>query len=560
MAESSGITRARKERAQQYGSYENYQNKMALWRSESTAATTFRDETLKAYRNAPVGARKLLDDLIDEAEHQTPFWMNPFILSTLDLALIGSPEGSNEWEWDSNGTYGRGVKPVEVTYQDYSALGWPTSAGTPIRKVTKWEHAEILRRLKAGGLTKPGAEVRTIGKTLAEMIEDDEPEPEWIIEGILREGGASMVYGPSGIGKTWFTHTLMFIAAAGKGAGILNPQTDQWILKAGPHEGVNVCLIDGEMITADIAGRAKTLCGALRLQMVGSVSLVKPLDLEELRLSLVQGGTDSDEAAEIIAQLKACEDAKPESLKPLPDPDAPFVDLSKIKIFPKAAQDHRAEFVDLSDPEWKSRIVEFCREHNIKVLILNNLSTLNEGLEDENAATAWSPLNALVVSLKNEGVATILVHHANKAGSGFRGSSNLVTTLETVIALEDAKGAKKDAQFRISFEKNRAHGQPEADGKTLRLEEGRWVCDVDPLSQAMRVVEMVKSLHYKKQQDIADEIGVDQATVSRIFMAVECMGLVKEGDLQDTLREARALHKRMASPAIEPDEDDGPDL
>ncbi len=141
---------------------------------------------------------KTLEDLREALGAGSPYWMSPFELCGIELALIGSPENSKEWRADSAGHTQRAKLPMGVTYQDYTNVGWPSSAGSPVRKVTRWEHQEILRRLKFGGLTKPGAEVQTVGKTLAEMIEDGEMLPDWIIDGVLREGGSAMIYGPSG--------------------------------------------------------------------------------------------------------------------------------------------------------------------------------------------------------------------------------------------------------------------------------------------------------------------------------------------------------------------------
>jgi RecA/RadA recombinase len=418
--------------------------------------------------------------------------------------------------------------------------------------VTPEENTEILRRLETGGLTKPGAEVTTIGKTMAEMVEEDEPTPGWIIEGILREGGATMVYGPSGIGKTWFTHTLMLMAAAGRGAGVHNIQTDRWMLKAGGHEGVKVCLLDGEMRSADLKDRTVILCDALGLRMAGSMQGLEPLDLGQLRLALLASGEDARAVEDTIRGLREREEGPQQRLTAVLDPDSPYVDLSKIIVYPKAAQDHRVDFVDLVDTEWKHRIIEFCRAQQIKVMILDNLSTLSESLEDENAATAWIPLNSLIVALKNEGVATILVHHTNKGGEGFRGSTNIQTTLETSLGLMKLDNAKAGdgATFRVKVDKNRAGGQIEAEGKTLKLREGRWVCEVDVIDQAAKVVEMVRSLRFKTQAEIGVELGVDQATVSRIFVAAESLKLVQFGELGEKLKEARKLAKRLLEPVV----------
>ena len=195
------------------------------------------------------------------------------------------------------------------------------------------------------------------------------------------------------------------------------------------------------------------------------------------------------------------------------------------------------------------------------MLILDNLATLSETLEDENSAANWNPLNSLIVALKKEGVATILVHHSNKGNNGYRGSSNLATTLETIVRLEPLSGAEasEGAAFKVKFDKNRAYGQPEADGKSLRLKEGRWVSEVDPMEMAGLVVEMARSLRYKTQRDIGLRLGVDQATVSRAIRAAEAKNLVEDRRVGGWLRQARDLAKQLEEPVESEVIDDQPE-
>jgi hypothetical protein len=93
------------------------------------------------------------------------------------------------------------------------------------------------------------------------------------------------------------------------------------------------------------------------------------------------------------------------------------------------------------------------------LVILDNFSTLGE-VEDENAASSFNAIQQFLLNLKVQGVATMLVHHANKTGEDFRGSSKLAATFETIIMLERLKeetghGA---AQFRVRWDKVRAGG------------------------------------------------------------------------------------------------------
>jgi hypothetical protein len=307
------------------------------------------------------------------------------------------------------------------------------------------------------------------------------------------------------------------------------------------------------MTKGDITQRTKDLCGVLGLRMSGGLRFAPDYDLGRLGLALAANG-ESD-AGEIIATLgeaKLLAERQSEKLAANfhQDGEGPSVDLSNVVVYAKAAQSHRAEFPDIVNTEWRIQIIEWAKRERIELLVLDNLTTLTDSLEDENAAAAWSPLNALVVGLKEAGIATLLVHHSNKTGSGYRGSTAIATTLETIVKLDALKGpqSKGGAGFQVSLEKNRANGKPEVDGKTMLLRDGQWLVKVDEFERAAHVVEMVKSLRYRNQTELAEELGVDQATVSRIFRVAEAQGLVKSGDLAALLKTAKRLEADMARP------------
>src|SRR5262249_15327392 len=145
------------------------------------------------------------------------------------------------------------------------------------------------------------------------------------------------------------------------------------------------------------------------------------------------------------------------------------VDLGSIQMFPKTDQHVDAVFPDLVDPEFLPVIVGYAKRNNVDLMVFDNLSTLTPTIEDENAAADWNPFNDLVVALKKEGVACLIVHHAGKADNGaqgYRGSTNINTTLDTTIKLSkpESAGFAKGAVFRVDVEKNRVGSSPVVDG------------------------------------------------------------------------------------------------
>jgi len=213
------------------------------------------------------------------------------------------------------------------------------------------------------------------------------------------------------------------------------------------------------------------------------------------------------------------------------------------------------------DPEWRVRIIEHCQKEGFGLVVFDNLTTLSPSLEDENSATAWAPLNDLVVGLKKAGVATLVVHHSNRSGTGYRGSSAILTTMETVVGLEalshEHPERTKGAGFKVAVTKDRANGTPKAHDKTLLLREGSWRVHVDVFDNVQRVYEAVKSLRFATQQEIADALGLGgQGTVSKVFDAIVAKKLVQSRDeLREYLRRAKDLRRDLEKeePAEEPE-------
>ena len=103
------------------------------------------------------------------------------------------------------------------------------------------------------------------------------------------------------------------------------------------------------------------------------------------------------------------------------------------------------------------------RARHVDLMIFDNFSTLGE-VEDENSASEFNAVTEFLLRLKARGVATMLVHHANKAGDNFRGSSKLAATFETIVKLEKPEGSADagdidDARFRVAWQKVRAGGR-----------------------------------------------------------------------------------------------------
>src|SRR5262249_32698309 len=98
-------------------------------------------------------------------------------------------------------------------------------------------------------------------------------------------------------------------------------------------------------------------------------------------------------------------------------------------------QDGGVRFPSITEDAGQRFVLDQIRDRGFDLVVLDNFSTLGD-VEDENAAASFNAIQAFLVRLKVQKVATILVHHTGKAEDNFRGSSKLAATFETIIQLE----------------------------------------------------------------------------------------------------------------------------
>ena len=473
-----------------YGSYGNYKQKLELLREEY--------QLLEDYTT--IGAAT--EEEAFEKLRAVPIFFDAFSLRELPLHLLGAPLGSKEGSGISEKTDLRvkrlppeaGEKPLKTTWHDYSSLGWPSSAGYTRRWVTPEEHAEITRRLNSSSLTLPGSEVMLRVQTLAEMLRKIPPRP----HGWLTVSSGRVVrrwsMGRLELAKHGWCIPSCCSPLWGKDFEVKGPGGP--ILKAGDHKGAKVVIIDGEMTKADITQRDKVL--------------VKSLGVSE----------------EITAG---------------------------ISVVLKTYQDYRSGFPDLVDEAWVTHLIRICRDDKVDLLVLSNLSTLTSA-EDENAMNVWHEFNRLVVGLKEAGVACLVVHHSGKGEkASYRGSSNLITTMETVIKLERLSGPheKHGAAFTVSLDKDRARGRPPIKDASLVLKDDRWEVVIDENQKLVELCKLVRSYEYSSQAELAVAMGVNQRTIGRWKEAAErTPGMLKadkrENEWKQCLAEAKQRRRDRA--------------
>ena len=228
--------------------------------------------------------------------------------------------------------------------------------------------------------------------TSTELLGKKVKMPKAILWPWLREKSLNMIYAERGVGKSWLG---MMIAVAVTREDYKDVTIGEWHVK-------NPCgclFIDGEMGQFDLQDRFR--------------QIAEPLGKESRRFPLVTFS--------------------------VPD-----------------YTEEQQESVNLNGPQWQDRIYKYLmRNRNIRLLILDNLSSLCAGRE-ENDNRETSLLNQWFIKLRAAGITLIIVHHEGKGG-GQRGASSLEDPLNNSIRLTKPKDWKQGggAYFRAEFTKAR---------------------------------------------------------------------------------------------------------
>jgi hypothetical protein len=123
----------------------------------------------------------------------------------------------------------------------------------------------------------------------------------------------------------------------------------------------------------------------------------------------------------------------------------------------------------LSNPAHVTKIIEHCRKHHIKILIVDSLSKHSVGDENSAGEMAKEMEGARRIATET-GAVVILIHHSKKEGEEFRGSSAIEGSVDVMIRVESEQGSPF---IHFKMEKNR-------DGELLEWwAKADWFTDED---------------------------------------------------------------------------------
>lgn len=317
-------------------------------------------------------------------------------------------------------------------------------------------------------------------------------ERRYLLRPWLREHEACMLYAATGIGKSWFAlSAAMAIAGNGEFLG--------WTPDGAPSgKGWRVLYVDGEMHAGDIQERYRRLRDGMK--------------------SIDKAALDRN-----------------------------------FNLLARTHQEPGTQFPSITEEAGRSFVLYQLQERKFDVVVLDNFSTLGE-VEDENAASSFNAIQDFLLQLKAAQVATILVHHANKAEHSFRGSSKLAATFEVIVQLERPEAAHKNnrralghrvavetgkACFRVIWDKMRS-GDVRPKSIIASLEKGEEKFGDDPPLRwdyfetgtgLDELAELIPAGQFVSQKEIGTYCDVHPVSAGRYVKKLVAWGLLTEEDI-----------------------------
>lgn len=190
---------------------------------------------------------------------------------------------------------------------------------------------------------------------------------------------------------------------------------------------------------------------------------------------------------------------------------------SKLYFYPEAyAYRIGLKRSNLLDEKWRKSVSQMVKELDIRLLFLDNLSSLAPGI-DENDKMPFDPVNRWLLELRFNGVSTVMTHHTGKSGEQ-RGTTAHEDHVDISILMKRPNGYKQSqgCRFISHPNKDRAHVTGgmvhtltlvDNDGrKEFMVEEEKGVL------RATRIIQDNPGINYKEAKE---EFGISMKTFYR---------------------------------------------
>jgi putative DNA primase/helicase len=204
--------------------------------------------------------------------------------------------------------------------------------------------------------------------------------------------------------------------------------------------------------------------------------------------------------------------------------------------------------LNIANQKVQQAITQRCIMTGVKVLILDNLSTLASGMK-ENEADSWELVNPWLLDLRRRKIAVVIVHHAGRSGE-MRGTSKREDNVFWIIALDDTKknaDDKRGAWFISRFTKPSRNTQDEVSAYEWHFVTDGATGEVSisyQLAQTMDVFLGLIEDGVRECNQIAREMKTSPATVSRLAKRAIDAGKIIKRSREYLLAEGEKFDKK----------------
>lgn len=211
-----------------------------------------------------------------------------------------------------------------------------------------------------------------------------------------------------------------------------------------------------------------------------------------------------------------------------------------VFLYARHDQPESAPMPDFGREDHGDYIVQRVREIRPHLVVLDNLSTLAT-VDDDNAADAWDPFLKILHRIKGAGASVLVVHHANKGGTEYRGSSKIPVMFDALVRLQPDTQAHgiNGATFLLDFTKTRM--LTEDAGKTFNVAfaDQQWLWDVLVSPELQSLVRRILDGEFRTQQDAARAIGRSKGEVSKMLAKAYAAGVTTREKVRAAFQSSR---------------------
>jgi len=181
--------------------------------------------------------------------------------------------------------------------------------------------------------------------------------------------------------------------------------------------------------------------------------------------------------------------------------------------------DRCEKVLNITDDALQAAILAKCIRDNIKLLVLDNLSTLASGIK-ENDSFEWERLHNWLLQFRRHKIAVILIHHAGRNNEA-RGTSKREDAAFWVIALDDKKkhaDDKRGARYITRFTKPSRNTQDEVPSYEWHVVTDSATGEVSvacKIAQTMDVFRQLIEDGVTECNQLAQELKVTPGTISK---------------------------------------------